>query len=309
MEIDQASTGSAKRLADTSGAGSVPADSGSSSDKRQRQQSKAPPAVAVAVADDASSSLLPLQPLTEEAARRLQRLGSPEEEQEEEGAALAQLLGGPGGPAGEAAPSSEDPLLGLPGQHPENPAAAASTALADQLSELHLVPGSSGELALSSSAGPDSFGGGMSIDIDTHDVAARVQLEDGPPPLPGSPAAAERAARAATAASPRASPRGGQPLGPETAAAAAGQQGARELLIRELAAADAAEPIQMLPLEALSKNPLLQQFQQQRAAEARAQQTARAVAAGAALRAQQGAAMNAEDDADLLDGTLIGGGS
>ena len=308
MEVDQASTGSAKRLADTSESASGPADSGSSSDKRQRQQGKAPPAVAVAVADDASSSLLPLQPLTEAAARRLQRLGSPEEEQEEEGEALAQLLGGPDGPGGEAAPSSEDPLLGLPGQHPENPAAAASTALADQLSELHLVPGSSGELALSSSAGPDSFGGGMSIDIDTHDVAARVLLEDGPPPLPGSPAAAERAARTAAAASPRASPRGGQPLGP-AAAAAAGQRGAREPLIRELAAADAAEPIQMLPLEALSKNPLLQQFQQQRAAEARAQQTARAVAAGAAFCAQQGAAMDAEDDADLLDGTLIGGGS
>ena len=37
MEVDQASAGSAKRLADASEAVSGPADSGSSSDKRQRQ--------------------------------------------------------------------------------------------------------------------------------------------------------------------------------------------------------------------------------------------------------------------------------
>lgn len=165
---------------------------------------------------------------------------------------------------------------------------------------------------MADSAGPDTLGSGMSID--THDVAAKVLLEYGPPPPPGSPAAAaERAAAAAAAvaaaASPRASPRGGQPLGSAAAAAAAGQPGGRDPLIRDLAAADAAAPIQMLSLDALSKNPLLQQYQQQRAVEQRAEQTARAVAAGAAFRAQQGPALDAQDDADLLDGTLIGGGS
>lgn len=305
------STGSAKRLADGGEAASGPADSGSSSDKRQRQRQELQAGLSPAAADDVSSSLLPLQPLTQEAARRLQRLGSPEEEQEEEGAALAQMLGGPNGPAGGEAGGGDDALLGLTGQR-DRTAVAASTALADQLSELHLVPGSSQELALADIAGPDSLDSGMSIDTD--DVAARALLQDGPPPTPGSPAAAaQRAAAAAAAiagaASPRASPPGGQPLAGAAAAAAAGQPGGREPLIRDLAAADAEQPIQMLPLEALSKNPLLQQYQQQRAAELRAQQTAQAVAAGAAFRAQQGAALTEEDDADLLDGTLIGGGS
>ena len=163
---------------------------------------------------------------------------------------------------------------------------------------------------MAASAGPDTLGSSMSID--THDVAAKVLLEYGPPPPPGSPAAAaERAAAAAAAvaaaASPRVSPRGGQALG--SAAAAAGQPGGRDPLIRDQTAADAAAPIQMLSLDALSKNPLLQQYQQQRAVEQRAEQTARAVAAGAAFRAQQGPALDAQDDAVLLDGTLIGGGS
>jgi hypothetical protein len=75
-------------------------------------------------------------------------------------------------------------------------------------------------------------------------------------------------------------------------------------LISHLAEADAAAPIQMLQLEALSRNPLLQQFQERRLAAARAEQTARAVAAAAALRRQlspeEQAAPQLEEAAGIL---------
>lgn len=96
-----------------------------------------------------------------------------------------------------------------------------------------------------------------------------------------------------TAAGSSGSP-GALPGSPQAAAAAAAEQphlqgeGREQTLldpiIRHLSQMDDAAPIQLLDVDALSKNPRLQQYQLQRAAERAAEQRGRALAAAAALR-------------------------
>lgn len=104
------------------------------------------------------------------------------------------------------------------------------------------------------------------------------------------------------------------PGSPQQAAAAASAEWApeeeqrrqqRDPLISHRVEEDCAAPIQMLSLEALSRNPLLQQFQLQRAAAARAEQTARAVAAATALNKADGFSRPEHDEDEVADGMLI----
>ena len=250
MQVEQAATAGAKRsgpplapeqaateqLAHLDLSEARAALSGSSSDKRQRRVQGL--AMGSGGDDEPTSTLLPLQPLTAEAAQRMQRQGSPELEEEEEGAALAAMLapqpadvnitsGGSGG--GEP---NEDPLLAqLSG--------SSSDAFAGSDADMAADPGGAG-------------GGGSS---------------GSPGAPPGSPQAA-----AAAAADQQ------HPQGP-------GQRQAQpDPIIRHLAQQEDAAPIQLLDVDALSKNPRLLQYQLQRAAEQQAQQRARALAAAASLR-------------------------
>lgn len=260
----------------------APADSGTSSDKRRRQagqQQQAAPAQ-----DDASSSLLPLQPLSAEAASRLQRLGSPEEEQEKEAEALVSMLGA--APGGQQASHPADGGFG-----DDELGRSGALQLAGQLEALHLEPPLEPDTNPATRPGPS----GMAIDADATAQGVGLQQPQAAGP-PGSPQAAAAAAEAVAAAAEASSPRRQSPgaeLGPRA-----------DPVIRRLVEAEAAEPIQMLPLDALTKNPLLQQFQQQRQAAARAAETARAVAAAEALR-QQGMGLNEEEDDEVVAGTLV----
>lgn len=224
--------------------------SGSSSDKRQRRQAGQAACNRGGGDDEPTSSLLPIQPLTAEAAERLQRQGSPELEEEDEGAALAAML----------APQPGDSSSG------------GSTA-----GEVWDAP----FLAQLGSGDGDAAG---SSDVDMVDEAGSTVNGSGGSfgAAPGSPQAA-----AAAAADQRRAGEGPAPPDP---------------VIRRLAQQEEAAPIQMLDLGALSKNPLLQQFQLRQAAERQAEQRARALAAAAVLRQHGG--LGREDLEGLAEGVL-----
>jgi hypothetical protein len=234
--------------------GARPADSGTSSDKRQRTAEQL--AAGGGGGDDAASSLLPLRPLTEQAASRLQRLGSPELEQEEEAEALTAWLQAPLPITAreQEQEAAQHRLVWDSSAAAEALGPGTAARLADQLYDLNLAADGVG-------IGDDA--GGTPMDADSAAAAAPVAG-------PGSPQAAAVAAAAGS----------GDP--PQRQGEASGSP--RQALISRLAEADAAAPIQLLPLEALDKEPLLHEFQRQRAAAARAEQTAKAVAAAAALR-------------------------
>ena len=263
-----------------------PTASGTSSDKRQKLAAAAA-AAGAAAPDDVSSSLLPLHPLTSEAAERLQRLGSPELEVEDETATLEAMLAAPPPPA-DAAQREQGSAGAGGGEWGHGDASGqpgSPTLLASQLSDLHLEGGLAGS----------------TVDSTPMDADAEAELPavaGAASPSPGSPQAA-----ATAAASQQLALRGQQQEADRAEEERRGLGGGGgDPLISHLAAADAAAPIQMLSLDALDRNPLLHQFQQQRLQAVRAEQMARAVAAAAVLHGQlsgREAMEEVEDDEEV----------
>ena len=282
-QLDELALSSKRMLPD--GGGAEATRSSTSSDKRLRQHDGPPSQAAAAAGADADvcSSLLPLP------GQQWQQSGDAVEQLEEADQLVLMLAGQQ--PAAGACQTEGEPLAADDGSG--FVAAAAGAAAEDDAA---MDEDGAYEAA---EAGPGS----------KEAVAAAADEGRLSPPLPRSPLAA-----AAAAGQQQQQLRGEelerqqwlrQRVDPVIAHLAVVDAGAGQQGGGASPAADTPQ-LHMVPLDDLSRNPLLQQFQLRRAAAARAEQTARAVAAGVALaRLAASSGGGGGEEGGEVDGMLI----